>query len=100
MKAPEECQSIGEVRSEIDRLDHAIVELLGKRRRYVHAIMRFKRTEGDVRAPSRQAQVIAARRQWAEDADLDPDLVEALYRSIIEHFVAEEMALLAEQKQS
>jgi len=100
MKAPADCQSIDEVRSEIDRVDHAIVELLGERRRYVQAIMRFKRTEGDVRAPARQAQVIADRRRWAEDADLNPDLVEQIYRTVIDHFVAEEMRLLAEHNQS
>jgi isochorismate pyruvate lyase len=100
MKSPADCQSIDDVRSEIDRVDHAIVELLGERRRYVQAIMRFKRTEGDVRAPARQAQVIAARRQWAAEEGLDPDLVERIYRTVIDHFVAEEMAMLAEHKQS
>lgn len=100
MKAPVECQSIDEIRSEIDRVDRAIVELLGERRQYVHAIMRFKRTEGDVRAPSRQAQVIADRRRWAEEVDLNPELVERIYRTVIEHFVAEEMSLLAEQNRS
>ncbi|MBX2999816.1 MAG: chorismate mutase family protein [Caldilineaceae bacterium] len=100
MKAPADCQSIDEVRSEIDRVDHAIVELLGERRRYVQAIMRFKRNEGDVRAPARQAQVIADRRRWAEDVELNPDLVEEIYRTIIDHFVAEEMRLLAEHNRS
>jgi isochorismate pyruvate lyase len=100
MVAPEDCQTIDQVRSEIDRVDRAIVELLAERRGYVKAVMRFKRTETDVHAVDRQKQVIAARREWAEALDLDPDLVERLYRTLIDHFIAEELAILAERSQS
>ncbi len=97
MKRPEACTTLEEVRAEIDQIDHEIVEALALRRQYVGAAMRFKRTESDVHAPERQAQVIAARRQWAGSLDLSPDLVEKLFRTLIEHFVAEEMALLAQR---
>ena len=98
MKSPADCHSIDEIRSEIDRVDHAIVDLLAERRRYVQAIMRFKRNEADVHAPDRQVQVIQVRRRWAEIEGLNPDLVERLYRTLIDHFVAEELELLAERK--
>lgn len=100
MKAPVECLTIDEVRSEIDRIDRVIVSLLAERHAYVHSIMRFKQNEADVHAPRRQAQVIALRRQWAEAENLDPDLIETLYRTLIEHFVAEELTLLAERRSS
>lgn len=100
MPAPDDCQTIDQVRSEIDRVDRAIVELLAERRGYVKAVTRFKRTEADVHAVDRQKQVIAARRAWAEELGFDPDLVERIYRTMIDHFIAEEMAILAERSQS
>jgi isochorismate pyruvate lyase len=100
VKAPTDCLTIDEVRSEIDRVDCAIVGLLAQRRDYVQSIMRFKKDGADVHALNRQAQVIAERRQWAERAGLAPDLIETIYRTLIDHFVAEELALLAERAQS
>ncbi|MEZ4830850.1 MAG: chorismate mutase [Caldilineaceae bacterium] len=100
MPAPEDCQTLDQVRSEIDRVDRAIVELLAERRSYVKAVMRFKHTAEDVHAVDRQKQVIAARREWAEALDLSPELVERIYRTVIDHFVAEELDILSERSQS
>ena len=97
MKAPADCLTIDEVRSEIDRVDRAMVALLAERRAYVQSIMRFKRNQADVQAPDRQRQVIHLRRQWAEQEGLDPDLAERLFRTLMEHFISEELALLAER---
>jgi isochorismate pyruvate lyase len=94
MRAPEACHTIEDIRSEIDQIDRDIVEAIARRRHYVHAIMRFKRTETDVRAPERQAQMIASRRQWAESMDLSPDLVEQIFRTMVDHFIAEELKML------
>jgi isochorismate pyruvate lyase len=91
MKNPNECTSIEEVRAAIDALDREIVSALGERFQYVKAITRFKKTEEDVRAPDRRRQVLSQRRAWAVEAGLDPDLVEQLYRMLIDHFVAEEL---------
>ncbi len=86
-----EFASIEEVRAAIDSLDREIVASLGMRAQYVKAITRFKKTEQDVRAPDRRRQVLAARRAWAEESGIDPDVVERLYTLLIDHFVAEEM---------
>jgi isochorismate pyruvate lyase len=94
MKSPDECASIEEVRAAIDALDQEIVAALGQRAGYVKAITRFKKTEADVRAPDRQRQVLAQRRAWAEEAGLDPDVVERIYRTLIDYFVAEELKVL------
>jgi isochorismate pyruvate lyase len=91
MKSPSECTSIEEVREAIDALDREIVAALGQRFQYVKAITRFKKTVEDVQAPDRRRQVLAQRRAWAAEAGLDPDLVEQLYRLLIDHFVAEEL---------
>lgn len=91
MKSPAECSSIQDVRDAIDAIDQEIVAALGRRAQYVKAITRFKKTEQDVRAPERQQQLLAQRRAWAVEAGLDPDMVEQLYRMLVEHFVAQEL---------
>jgi len=94
MKTPDECRTIEEVRSEIDRIDRAIIEAIAQRRGYVHAVMQFKRSAEDVHAHERQRQMLAVRRAWAEEHTLSPELVEKLFRSMVDHFIAEELALL------
>ena len=95
MKTPDECRTIEEVRSEIDRIDRAIIESIAQRRGYVHAVMQFKRSEDDVHAHERQRQMLAVRRAWAAEQGLSPDLVEGIFRSVVDHFIAEELAILA-----
>jgi isochorismate pyruvate lyase len=91
MKSPDECSSIEEVRAAIDAIDYEVVKALALRAQYVKAVTRFKKTKEDVKAPARQAIVISQRRAWAAEEGLDPELVENLYRMVMDHFVAEEM---------
>jgi isochorismate pyruvate lyase len=92
MKPPDECQSLSEVRAEIDCIDREIVALLGRRAGFVHAAARFKETEEAVTAPDRQAAVFRTRREWAREEDLDADFIERLYRELIAYFVERERA--------
>ena len=96
MKAPDDCSSIEEIREAIDSIDHEIVAALGRRFEYVKAIMRFKSTADDVRAPERYQAVLQQRRTWAAQVGLDADVVEQLYRDLIGYFIAHEMAALGE----
>jgi isochorismate pyruvate lyase len=95
MKSPADCTSIDEIRQAIDELDRTIVETLGRRFAYVKAITRFKKTAEDVAAPARYQQVLATRRAWAEEAGLNPDVIEQMYRLLIAYFIDEEMKNLA-----
>ncbi len=95
MKSPGECTTIEEVRSEIDRIDRTLIEIIAQRRDYVHAVMQFKRNETDVHAHDRQRQVASTRRSWAEEEGLSPDMIEGLFRAMVDHFIAEELAILA-----
>ena len=91
MKAPDDCTSIEDVRQAIDAIDREIVAALGRRFQYVKAITRYKKTADEVRANERFQSVLQARRQWASEAGLSPDVVEQMYRLLIEHFIDEEM---------
>ncbi|BDG08752.1 3-deoxy-7-phosphoheptulonate synthase [Anaeromyxobacter paludicola] len=86
------CQTLQEVRERIDALDQDLVALLARRRAYALAAGRFKRTADGVKDPAREEQVIAHVRGLAQREDIEPDLVEALYRDMIAGFVRVELA--------
>ena len=91
MKPPENCTKIEDIRQAIDALDREIVGLIGRRSRYVEAAARFKTGESSVRAPERQQAMLLERRIWAEEENLDPDMIEKMYRDLVSHFVNHEM---------
>lgn len=94
MIPPEACTTIEEVRGGIDELDRTIITALGQRFHYVKAVTRFKKTAEEVRADERYQAVLRSRRAWAEEAGLNPDVIEAMYRLLIAHFIDEEMKLV------
>ena len=75
-----------------------MIRTLSRRQEYVHAVSRFKRNANEVHAHQRQRRMFAARRLWAEEDGVDADLVEALFRLMVDHFVAVELAILAERE--
>jgi len=91
MRTPSACTSIDDIRGAIDHIDRQVVNLIGQRAEYVRAAVRFKRSQAEVQADDRVRQMLDQRRQWAQQDRLDPDLIEALYRQLVQHFVREEM---------
>jgi isochorismate pyruvate lyase len=86
-----ECQSLDEVRANINRIDQEMVRLLAERGGYVRQAARFKLTTDDVRAPARVEQVIGRVRALAAEAGASPDLVERVYRTLIAAYIDEEL---------
>lgn len=97
-KTPSTCQSIEEVRSEIDALDRQIISLLGKRFTFVKEIVRFKSNRNEILARERYNEVIRSRREMAAQNNLSPDVIEQLYRLLIAHNIEEEHKILAAKK--
>ncbi len=85
------CESLDQVREHIDALDQALIELIEIRQFYVDQAVRFKRNEHEVQSPERVAQVIAKVRAKAQELGTDPDLVEKIYREMIQHFIQREL---------
>jgi isochorismate pyruvate lyase len=85
------CNSIEEVRENINRIDREIVELISQRSRYVEQAAKFKKTTEDVKAPSRVEEVISKVRNLADENDIDPDIVEKIYRTMIACFIDYEL---------
>lgn len=92
-KQPEECTSLQDIRTQIDRLDRHIVALLGQRLNYVHAAAAFKTSETTVRAPDRVTSMLEDRRRWATEEGLLPDAISRLYEGLIEYFTNHEMQI-------
>lgn len=84
------CSTLEEVRSNIDRIDTAIIRLIAERTEYVKQASSFKKTESGVRAPDRVEAVIRRVREKASEYGADPDMTEALYREMISRFISME----------
>jgi len=87
------CSSLEDVRTNIDRLDRALVPLLVERSGYVRAAAAFKTDAAHVAAPERVERVITLVRSLALEAGGDPDLIEAIYRPMIAAYIADELRL-------
>ncbi len=85
------CTSIDEVRSQIDRLDAEIVKLITERGLYVKQAASFKKTATDVKAPQRVEQVIEKVRTLAENMNGNPAIIEGVYRTMISCFIEAEL---------
>lgn len=90
-KSPDACLGMDDIRGAIDTIDREVVRLLGQRYRYVQAAAAFKSGEDKVRAPSRFQEVMEKRREWAQAEGLDADVIEKLYRDLVNYFIAREM---------
>jgi isochorismate pyruvate lyase len=91
LRAPEHCDTMAELRREIDALDVAIIELLAKRSGYIDRAIDLKRIEGvPARAEGRVREVIEKVCAAAAERGLDENLVEQLWRELIEWSIARE----------
>jgi isochorismate pyruvate lyase len=83
---------LGQIRASIDALDTEIVALLARREALVRQAAPLKADVQAVRAPDRVTQVIARVRALAETAGGEPDVVERIYRELIQAFIDLETA--------
>ncbi|WP_299361664.1 chorismate mutase [uncultured Paracoccus sp.] len=85
------------LRSAIDGLDAQLAQLLAVRSRLIDRAAQIKAASGlPARIPSRVEEVAANARRNAAAAGYDPDLAEALWRTMMDHFIAQEAQILGE----
>lgn len=97
-KLPHECTNLTEVRSEIDRIDSDIIQLLATRFNYVREVVKYKKnTNESIEASDRRAAVIASRAQWAADKGLDADVIGRIYDILIDYFIQEEKKIITKK---
>lgn len=92
MKPVTTCAFIEEVRTNIDRIDRLIVELLAERGGYVKQAARFKKTADDVKAPQRVEQIISKVKALSLELGANPSITEQVYRAMISGFINAELA--------
>lgn len=82
---PQDCSSMAEVRQGIDALDKQLVQLLRRRAGFIDRATELKQGNGwPARIPERVEEVVMNARREAEAQGLDPDLIEQLWRQLID----------------
>ena len=76
--------SLPRVRAEIDQVDDELVAILARREKLFGGRWNSKSDESAVRAPERVEQVIAGVRLRAAAHGADADIVERVYRTMID----------------
>ncbi len=95
MKTPQDCQSMAELRAQIDALDAELIGLLAKRAGYIDRAVILKTKEGlPPRTADRVAQVLAHVEGLAAEAGLDPQLAHGLWSLLIDWGIAREEDLM------
>ncbi len=87
-----QCQTMAQVRYEIDRLDRLLVALIKERQDYMDAAARIKKDRDHVRDEERIEDVVAKVLANARQAGLDPGIAEPVWRTMIECCIAYELS--------
>ncbi len=99
MKRPEDCLSIEDVRSEIDRIDEEIVFMLAERLQYVREIVKYKKPDKtSITARERYDMVIANRGELARQHGLSGEAIEKVYRVLLDYYTQEQFKILENSK--
>ena len=86
------CDSLDEVRTEIDKVDEDILHLIAKRKEYVKQAAKFKHSINKVKAEDRVAHVVDHVRHLALTLGVSPNMVTDIYTQMIEEMVESEIA--------
>ena len=89
------CNTMAEVRAGVNALDDILVPLLVERSGYMTQAARVKNDDGLVRDEARIQTIVDRVRPMAEAAGGNPDLMERLYRAMMECYIAYEHDELA-----
>lgn len=100
VKAPKDCQTKEDVRAELDRIDHALLELFAERHRYVTRMAQIKTDPHEAYDQTRIDSIIHKQRARAEQLDLDEDQAELIWRTLINWNVNYEKGIIAARRRS
>jgi isochorismate pyruvate lyase len=82
---PQSCNNIQEIRNAIDAIDLEILQLFALRHGYVKEIVKFKSSDEEgIIARERKELVLKQRKEWAEEKGLDGELMEKVFRMLID----------------
>ncbi len=85
-----ECETMSDVRYEVDRLDRALVKLIAERQSLMDAAARIKGNRNTVRDPARIEEVVSKVLAEARKQGLSPAIAEPVWRTMIEQCIQHE----------
>ena len=86
------CDTLEELREEIDKVDEKIVELIAIRNDYIKQAAKFKHTIDEIKADDRIESVLNHVRHKALTLGVSPNMVVDLYKEMIDAMVETEIA--------
>jgi len=86
------CKSLEEVRAEIDSIDTQIVELIAKRNDYIKQAASFKESVEEVKSQERIDYIMQRVRQKSIELNMNPNMIEELFKIMINEMVETEIA--------
>ena len=95
---PQDCNDMSDLRAQIDALDEDLVALFVERAGYIDRAIALKQDNGlPARIPERVEEVVPNAVDRAEAAGLDRELVERLWRQLVEWSIAREAQVIREE---
>lgn len=89
---PETCETMEQLRAQIDAIDVSLITLLATRSHYIDRAVDLKKIEGlPARATDRVAEVLDNVRVTATNSGLDADLAAKLWSELIEWSIQREL---------
>jgi isochorismate pyruvate lyase len=87
--APENCQSIRDIRDGVDEIDLALLKLLARRQAYAAQFVKIKKNAGLPLAPDKKriAQQIERAKALGIEMGVSPIIIEPLFRTMIAQHV-------------
>jgi len=86
------CNSLEEVRVEIDRIDDDLVALIAQRSHFIHQAAAFKNSVDEVKAEDRVEFIKQKVRAKAIELDINPNMISELFTKMIDDMVEDEIA--------
>jgi len=86
------CNSLEEVRTQIDILDTELVELISKRSHYIRQAASFKNSVDEVKAEDRVEFILQSGRQKAIELGINPNMISELFTLMINEMVEMEIS--------
>ncbi len=87
-----QCDSLEEVRQEIDRVDEEILRRIAERKDLIKQAAKFKHSIEEIKADERVDFVIDRARHLALTLGVNPNMVAQIYRIMIDEMVENEIA--------
>ncbi len=86
------CNTLEEVRSEIDMIDSQLVELISTRSHLVRQAAAFKNSVEEVKAKDRIDEVLQKSRHRAIELGINPNMISDLFKIMINEMVEMEIS--------